>query len=67
MVEEAEAEGRRVEVVPLHVDLLDRVVDVIGEFRVEFPLSTALVLVGGNVCSVRHERAQAVSRDDLRG
>lgn len=66
MVEEAETESRRVEEVPLHVDLLDGVVDVVGELRIVSAVPASLVLVGWNVSSVWNQSAQAIPRDDVR-
>lgn len=67
MIEKAKAELGRVEVVSFHINLFHGVVHVIGELRIECASSASLVLVGGNVRSVWHESAQAVSCDDLRG
>lgn len=66
MVEEAETEGCVSEVVALHVVLLDRVIDVVGQAQILCCRPTAFVLVSGNVCA-KAERTETVAGYGLLG
>lgn len=60
MVEEAEAERCVREEVALHVVLLNRVIDVVGQAHILGGRATALVLISGNV-GAKVESAKTIS------
>jgi len=66
VIQEAEAELGVREVVPFHVVLLDRVVDVVRQLFIMGGGTTALVLVGGNVLA-EAQGAEAIASDSFLG
>lgn len=75
VVEEAETEGDLIKVPAIDIVLLDRVVDVIAEMRVQGSTTATLVRIRWNVCSASrsdggqtvpgHHLSGALSFDDL--
>jgi len=66
VIQEAEAEFGVREVVPFHIVLLDRVVDVVRQLFIMGGGTTALVLVGGNVLA-EAQGAEAIASDSFLG
>ena len=67
MIEETETESCVGIIVSFHIDLLDRVVHIVGKFWIVGAFSASLVLVGWDVCAITSKRTQAIPRDDLIG